>query len=417
MDVAYYLSELLGQLGEVNVPGLGYFVQLRIDGYYNENEAIFYPPHHQLHFDPQFINDDVLTQYIADKKNISLASSKYFTEKYINNLTQEALTKEVPLADIGWLYFDQRIRFKPAEVVMEDPTFYGYTAIAMSKLSSISILDQLGLVAPEPRPIIKPMLTPEPYIAPETSPEPPIKDEPVTSPEVYMPKPEVHKPYVPQPVIYTPQPEVLSPETEEQEEFIFRGKSYSGGDDDKPRRSPLIWVGLFFGILLIIALGLLGIYKFKPAVFKKLIGQKTTPVVLKLPVLKHDTVKHDTTKKVIAPAPDTIKKKPSAAIDNTAKVITPTSTNQSTLTIDSTKTRYEVIGTTCKTISEANLRIHNYKTDGITAHVLQAPSQGRLIKISLGTYLNRSEAIAAKNDLIKSRKVQSDIYIKEINPK
>jgi translation initiation factor RLI1 len=108
MDVAYYLSELLGQLGEVNVPGLGYFVQIRIEGYYNADDSTFYPQKNKVQFDPQIIDDDddTLAQYIADKKNISLASSRYFTSKYISNLKQEAILKDVPLADLGFLYIE-----------------------------------------------------------------------------------------------------------------------------------------------------------------------------------------------------------------------------------------------------------------------------------------------------------------------
>ena len=72
MDISFYISELLELRGDINVPGLGYLVQGRISGYYNEAEGKFYPPHNEVQFEPALLDDDTtLAQYIADKKNIS----------------------------------------------------------------------------------------------------------------------------------------------------------------------------------------------------------------------------------------------------------------------------------------------------------------------------------------------------------
>jgi hypothetical protein len=81
MDVGFYLGELLMQQGEVSVPGLGYFVQVRMSGYYDENERKFYPPYHQAQFDIQSIDDDALAEYIAVKKNISCSIGQIFCRK------------------------------------------------------------------------------------------------------------------------------------------------------------------------------------------------------------------------------------------------------------------------------------------------------------------------------------------------
>src|SRR6185312_7703938 len=115
MDVGFYLGELLMQQGEVSVPGLGYFVQARVSGYYDENERKFFPPYHQAQFDPQSIDDDALAEYIAGKKNISIASARYFAEKYITNLKQQALITEVPIGNLGWFYTElAQLTFRPA---------------------------------------------------------------------------------------------------------------------------------------------------------------------------------------------------------------------------------------------------------------------------------------------------------------
>src|SRR6478735_266105 len=104
MDVGNFISDLLAQHGDVSVPGLGYFALTRINGHYNEQEGKIYPPAYSVQFDPQVIEDETLTQYIADKKNISLASSKYFTDKFINNIKLQAQSEEVALANLGWFY-------------------------------------------------------------------------------------------------------------------------------------------------------------------------------------------------------------------------------------------------------------------------------------------------------------------------
>jgi len=134
MDVGYFICELLGQHGEVSVPGLGYFAHTRVNGYYNEAEDTFYPPSYSVQFDPQVSDDETLAQYIADKKNISLASSRYFTDKYVNQIKQQAANGEVALGNMGWFYTSQlQLAFRPNNSLNADPEFFGYPAIKMGK--------------------------------------------------------------------------------------------------------------------------------------------------------------------------------------------------------------------------------------------------------------------------------------------
>ena len=419
MDVAYYLSELLGQLGEVNVPGLGYFVQIRIEGYYSTADSTFYPPKHRVQFDQQTIDDDddTLAQYIADKKNISLASSRYFTEKYISNLKHEAILKDVPLADLGFLYIEgPTITFKAADVMSNDPAVFGYAPVQLNKMEGASFIHQLesySQVTKEP----EQLKLPEPDPAYELPPATPLTYESVaqeaeayyTPPEPsYTPKPE--PPYVP-PVYesYKPQTEPYIPPVrpEEQEEFVFHGKTYV-----PPERRSYRWV--WITLLIIIAagaLGMLAIYKFRPALFKQLSGVMPEPVAVKTP-LRHDSLnttpvpKNDTTKK------DTTKK-----ADTVIKTAAAPAQNLTTPAIDSTKVRYEVIGASAASQAEADKDIKNFVSLGITdAHVV-ADATGRRLKISLGTYTSQTKAEIAKTTLLKSGNVQKDIYIQQINPK
>src|SRR3569832_2188036 len=106
MDLAIYINELLGLKGEVNVPGIGFFQQKRINGYYSENEKKFYPPRHEIVFDPQPKEDDGLSAYISEKKNISPASAKYFIDKYTTGLKTKAAEQKVDITGLGHLFYE-----------------------------------------------------------------------------------------------------------------------------------------------------------------------------------------------------------------------------------------------------------------------------------------------------------------------
>ena len=127
MDVGNFIGELLVQRGDVSVPGLGYFARTRTNGHYNEHESKLYPPAYSVHFNPKHVEDETLIQYIAGKKNISLASSKYFTEKYITNIKLQAQSEETPLADLGWFYTEgTQLFFRPGNNIGDNPDFFGY---------------------------------------------------------------------------------------------------------------------------------------------------------------------------------------------------------------------------------------------------------------------------------------------------
>lgn len=384
MDIAYYVSELLLQNGEVNVPGLGYFVQLKVAGYYDDTQKKIYPPGSITRFDPQYHDDDVLLQYIAEKRKISLASSKYFTAKFIDNLRQEAMIREVPIAKLGTIYFeDNKLHFKPAEILPADPANYGYRPIAISKLGGTSFREQMEKEMPQPAYVnVPPLPIPEPAV--------PIGAPPVNEQTVLQ-------------TGYNTQPP-----PDHEEEFIFHGRGYS--DEPEEKDNNWIWIT----ITAVVVLGIVGVfalYKFKPAMFNRLRGAQTpAPLVLKTP-LRHDSVK------AAAPAvkvdTTTIKTKTSTA-DTIAK---PASVNTQASGIDSTKVRFEVIGTSTESLHAAYKAVENYKTLGIEAHVVDPTPGKRRFKVSLGTYATHAEAVDAINTLVKSGKVKPGIWPLPINPK
>jgi len=245
MNLADYLSELLGQMDEVSVPGLGYFVRTRVSAYYNEKEARFYPPYHQVKFVAQPKDDDTFAQYVADKKNISLASSKYFAEKFISKLKEEASRGKYLFADLGLFYTDQgQLVFKANDKIAADPAFYGYPQINVYKLGQ-------PLYPEHPKPAFA-----ENQSAPAAA-APPAKV--IEQPQYFEEEPE-HK------------------------------------------RRVNIWLVLLI-ILTVIALALFGVYKFYPAafdkvkaVYNKVIGKKEDTVG----PAYHNGIKADSTKKTVS---------------------------------------------------------------------------------------------------------------------
>jgi hypothetical protein len=245
MNLADYLSELLGQHDEVSVPGLGCFVRERVNGFYNDRDAKFYPPYHKIKFTSQQKDDDTFAQYVADKKNISLASSKYFAEKFIVKLKEEASKGKYLFADMGLFQMDNdhNLVFKPREKVAADTDFYGYPAIDIERLNKPSGGDIKS-----------------------------VYGEPVTTAE---------------PV-----------QTSENQQYFE--------EHTERRKKTNVWLIILI-VLAVIALALFGVYKFYPSVFdkinatyNKIINKKQDSII---PVYRHE-IKADTIKKPV-PTKDT----------------------------------------------------------------------------------------------------------------
>ena len=252
MNLADYLSELLGMHDEVSVPGLGYFVRERINGYYNDGEAKFYPPHHRVKFVPELREDDIFTQYVAEKKNISLASSKYFAEKFVAKLRDDASRGNYIFAELGqFRMLGDQLVFKPYDKIAADPAFYGYEPINVYKKNEPS------------------------FGAPVKS---------------YFAQPE------PQAVIdhTTPPPAtVYEPERVEEEYY----------EEEEQKRGVSLWAIILIA-LVVLGVAAFGVYHFFPdkvnALYNKVTGKQDTVVTVKQ-VKTTDTIKK-------APTEDTLTK-------------------------------------------------------------------------------------------------------------
>ena len=415
MDVGLYISELLELHGEVNVPGLGHLAQTRVSGYYNSADFKFYPPRNEVTFDPTRLNEDhVLTQYIADKKNISLESSQYFTEKYIINLKEDALYNDVPVANVGWFYNNGgKINFK-ANKITNDPVFYGYPAVRASKL--------LNQVATPPPPA--PPAAPIPQPIPEPTPIPEPEPIPVPEPEPAAPAYQM----VPERIAETIE------EREEPEEDLYY---------EEPRTNRALRTGLIILAALLILLAIAyAVYRYKPSAFERIENyfqpKQTSGKLEEANTLKIDTnamasdttvridsaVKSDTVIKKNTPAGQVTDKITQTEVTKTTVVTTPVGKPATTGPKPNDVTaltagpkpaaapkvkKYGIIVYTAKTMAEANRVINNYKANGIDVQIVPGKKAPR-ITITAGSYNTLDEAQVAFTKLIESGKIDKDSY-------
>jgi cell division septation protein DedD len=364
MDVGYFISELLAQHGDVSVPGLGYFARTRINGHYNEKEGKLYPPSYSVQFDPQTIEDETLAQYIVDKKNISLASSKYFTEKFINNIKLQAQTAETALGDLGWFYTDDsQLYFRPNTGLSTDPDFFGYQPVRLHKLGSAPIINELPASTNAP--------TEENYTAPIA---------------------------VPQQQEETDDNEFESDEEHEAYLVDLARK--------RSRRATITFVVL---AIVFTALVVYLVNRYNPSIFNL---EAPKPKVTKTEAVinaKVDTSEVKDSVKTVVPADTTSTKQNTAAKDTLVKV--------TTAPVDSIGfPRYEIMAASFKTLKGANTAIENFKTLGYTAHIVE-DATGPRVKVSLGTYKTFKEADAATSKLKKDKRLSQEIYPLEIKQK
>ncbi len=420
MDVGFYLGELLMQQGEVSVPGLGYFVQVRMSGHYDENERKFYPPYHQAQFDIQSIDDDALAEYIAVKKNISIASAKYFTEKYITNLKQQSLISEVPIGNLGHFYTEQtQLTFRPADKIIDDTIFYGLEPISINKIGELV----------EERPKVELNFPPKPV------PLQPAATEEILPGEVAQPT--------------------------EQPALIHRGEEEMAGvspeffeaaeEEEEQKKSLLMLLLVIFISVVVITLGAFALYRYQPDTFAKIAfwEHKTIDSIKPKPVVvsKPDTIATDSL------AADSLKMDTLAAKD-TAAVNTPTTAKKTGVIISQTEVpapkhllatvvppkkkegipagnskiilaapsaavgtrRFEVYAVNAGTIAEANAGIRQLKKARLDPRWVTDAADAQY-HISIGHFATKEEAKRFAAGAIESNKIPGgNAYAIEVIP-
>jgi septal ring-binding cell division protein DamX len=369
MDLGVYIGELLGLQGKVSVPGIGHFAQVRINGYFNEAENKFYPPTHEISFDPVSKDDEELAKYISEKKNISLASSKYFIEKYVVGIRQQVALKKVEIDGVGYLSSNgSELTFTAHDhFVANDPSFYGFQPVDIPEPDKNQVVEE---PIKEEAPIQEEALAKEEPIQEEA---PIVNEEPKAE--------EVVEPTVP--TIIPRDPEEEAPT----EEYAYDEPAREGKSN--------VWIGLLL-ILIIALLTLMGLYKYRPEWFDKKNPQHTIIVV------KVDSSKI---------AADSIAK---AAKDSAAARTTPANNTP----VDTLRTlHYEILGGAFKTLSQADGIIKKYQKLGLQPRLLKHAA-GNYYKVTLGTYFSNEDAQRAVDSIVSATKIdKTNIYLQPILPK
>ncbi len=370
MDLAIYISELLGLEGEVNLPGIGHFAQVRVNGYYSEPDNKFYPPTHRVSFLPQENQDDRLARYIAGKKNISLASAKYFIEKYAAGLRSQLVLGRAEITGLGNLYDDgAAMKFSGGSAAeTSDPAFYGFAPISVETQAALPRVPPVAppaIVIEEVKPDVRPA---EP--SPEHRIATPVGDRSTAQPE--------------------PTEETLVPQQEE----------YGYTQPERHQKPLVIWLL----IITIILLAVLGLYKYKPDWFI-FSGDKPQTYV---------AVNSDTTKPAAADSlktaikPDTALKTQAAAQGATIKAAVDTFA----------VVRYEILGGAFESSEQADAVMKNYQKRGLQPRIIQHTSSRHHI-ITLGTYFDQQRAQKAYDSIAVATNLKkgSDIILQTYNPK
>lgn len=130
MDLSVYITELLNEQGIISIPQIGVFRQVRKRGYYNADEGKLYPPYYETEFEFKPVDDDSLLQYLTAKSKVSTSSAKYFMDKYLHNILQQAEIGEAMLGRLGWITKDGDVlQFRPAPAITSNSGAFGFAPV------------------------------------------------------------------------------------------------------------------------------------------------------------------------------------------------------------------------------------------------------------------------------------------------
>jgi hypothetical protein len=352
MDIALFISELLAQQGTLVVPGFGTFSRNRVEGYYSKDQQQFYPPTLQIQFKTEFTDDNVLANLIATERQISVASAKYFIEKFVTTIKDQASAGTVAFGHMGT--FSTRrsgLTFTSAELNETDELFYGLAPVKLKRNNSFK----------------------------QQAP-------PVTVPNVVepAPAPAVEPVTVPDPIIIAEEPEEVEADQEEyQEEYVIAG-------EERPRRKMNIWLILAL-IIVLAGLSIIGVYFYKPALLNRL-----KPFLRKF--------KHAQPLPVRLSEADSLKQTQQAQKDIGILPSAPV-VKADTTPVDT----FRIVVDQFKTLKVARKDSASRAKQNFTVEIHKNPSNRRY-QVSIGNYLNADSARAAL-PMLKQKLKKKDITI------
>jgi nucleoid DNA-binding protein len=391
MDIADYIIELLQQHETAVVPGLGSFHTSRVEGYYNKEEQKFYPPSLLAQFTKEEQDGTDLPELIAERRQISLASARYFIEKFVTSVKEQAGTQSVPLGKMG-VFVTKRgeLVFEPNSLNESYELYYG---LSPEKLKRSSAFKQQALeeVAAEPprSPFFekaRPVAVPSPV---ESEPEPiPVPVPPVVITEAELTVPQAEETHIGTPPVHTvftpPKDDIVDePEDDNEVEYTKRGLN--------------IWLLLAI-IIVILGVGIIGLYKYKPELFSRFIAAPSKPAPAKPVSEKTNT---DSLHEAMQAQHDSA----STKVDSIApKPITP-----ETLPITAALDTFGVVVAAEPSLKLAEIEVQHYIRKGYPqTGYKHKPNSKKMFFINVETYFNVDSAQATRLKLLKELNLASD---------
>jgi hypothetical protein len=428
MDLSGYISELLSETGTISIPQIGVFRQIRVHGYFNADEGKLYPPSYQIQFEQQPVTDDTLLQYITAKSKVSASSAKYFVDRYLHNILQQAEIGEVMLGRLGWLSRneDHTLQFRPAVAQGSQVAGFGFTPVALNPEpiveEPLEAQEQETAPVPPVVPTNAPVYSVEKEAAktgtvipdgPITATSPLLRQRQRTA-EPAQPAPAPVEPVSTQPPVTPPAPGTgvpVQPIATPEKPFYL-----------KP------W---FLGIAAALLVGVLAVL-FYPQISTGTAGDdaddKTAAASSAMPsmdsVVVKTPVKADTAAQnipVTTPVADTTASKPAplpASTEFAPEVETPAKNPVSLVLTNPNFYRFVLMSGAFGNEAEAVKVVNRYRSRGLKAGIVKNVSPSRYIKVGLGYYKTYALGQAAKQQLVKQYNLRSgDLYVETIRNK
>jgi len=460
MDLSVYITELLNEHGTISIPHIGVFTQVRKRGYYNTDEGKLYPPYFQTEFEQKPVADDRLLQHLIEKSKVSAASARFFMDRYVQNILQQAELGEALIGKLGWLSKDfDTLTFRPAVNEDASSAAFGFAPVSINTETG-PIAEQLPVepqtevppVTPELTPLVTEVIPPvaepvvetpapvepEAPVVPLTEPVAPavtfsiekeLAQQPEPAPEpvaVPAPQPKApisplvrqHKPAdKPKPVAepdtpatvvaQTPQPPVTPPV---QPEVV---------EEEYEPAKPFYLKPWFYGaaVLVILAAGAIFVLNKNKADYSKTQPSTAAPVVKSSPSTDSIVVKKVAPDTVVIrsqPIKDsTVKNQPLPASTEFAPEIETPVTTATHPVVNSNNYKYVLIGGSYGTYEQALAACGRYKTAGISASPFE--NTRKLWKVALGYYKTYTEGQDIKRELVRQGKVLNwKLYVETI---
>ncbi|WP_316830218.1 SPOR domain-containing protein [Pedobacter aquatilis] len=468
MDILLYLSELLQQRTSVGLTGLGTFFKKKFAGRYDKEKQSFFPPGYTLQFTTEIKDEELLPNFISEKRNISAESAAYYIAQFVEDINKKLeIEHEAELENLGRLFFTEHegLSFEPAKNINYGSEFYGLPSVAETEINSEAetkdtisspqeteeeVYEEIAEAPVNSTPISNEVKNAEevlPVIENIELDE--VKDDlkntlsntteaiDVEHEEISVPDAVIEQ-HEEQPNRFGHQPESeiqktyvnLNEDVQDEENVIEAPEFIKEQHAEHPNRfghDPItaevleedeeanksgwskIWIAVFVLILIAVI-----IYFIKPEWF----GNQAK---VEAPAASVTTVDSSKIEK-----PDTAKIKQ----DSIAKTDSILKANQVQSKADTQKTKvvaqvktavtkeekgvttYEVIGASFKTEKKAEQFIQQMKGYGITARIV--PIEGPYKKVSIASYKTEKEAVEARPALSKKVRIK-ELDIKQIN--